>query len=106
MMRFRGAIVLAVLAVWLATAAQPTAPTWDRDTFSDTWVATDALGRRVPVFPEVSARRSDRSVAMFYFLWLGSHVVGGPHDITKILAQGPAAMQKPDSPFWGPLQAA
>jgi hypothetical protein len=64
------------------------------------------LGRRVPGFPEVGAPRPDRFVAMFYFLWLGSHVVGGPHDITKILAQDPAAMQKPDSPLWGPLHGA
>lgn len=104
MMRFRVASVLAVLTAGLASAAEPAAPTWD--TFSDTWVATEALGRRVPVFPEVGAPRRDRFVAMFHLLWLGPHVVGGPHDITRILAQDPAAMQKPDSPLWGPLQAA
>ncbi len=74
-----------------------------QDSFSDTWVATDALGRKVPMFPEVAAPRADRTVGIFYFLWHGAHVQGGPFDVTKILAADPNAMQKPDSPLWGPL---
>ena len=74
-----------------------------QDSFSDTWVATDALGRKVPTFPEVPAPRADRTVGIFYFLWHGAHVQGGPFDVTKILAADPDAMQKPDSPLWGPL---
>jgi hypothetical protein len=42
---------------------------------------------------------------MFYFLWHGQHIQGGPFDVSKILAADPAAMQKPDSPLWGPLHA-
>jgi len=75
------------------------------DTYSDTWVATDALGRRLPIYPEVGFPRPDRFVGIFYFLWHGAHVNGGPYDISKILAQDPEAMQKPDSPLWGPLYA-
>ncbi len=75
------------------------------DNYSDTWVATDALGRSVPTYPEVAAPRSDRTVGIFYFLWLGEHIQGGPFDVTKILAADPDAMQKPDSPLWGPLHA-
>ncbi|MEK7706649.1 MAG: hypothetical protein AAB380_01470 [Verrucomicrobiota bacterium] len=74
---------------------------WDNR--SDTWVATDALGRKVPTFPEVSAPRADRTVSIFYFLWHGAHIQGGPFDVTKILAADPDAMQKPDSLLWGPL---
>ena len=74
-----------------------------RDSFSDTWVATDALGRTVPNFPEVPAPRANRTVGIFYFLWHGAHVQGGPFDVTRILAADPNAMQKPDSPLWGPL---
>ena len=40
---------------------------------------------------------------MFYFLWLGRSGDLGPFDITKILAQDPDAMTKPESPLWGPL---
>ena len=74
-----------------------------QDSFSDTWVATDALGRTVKNFPEVTAPRADRTVGIFYFLWHGAHVQGGPFDVTRILAADPNAMQKPDSPLWGPL---
>lgn len=76
-----------------------------RDVFPDTWVATDALGRKLPTAAEVGLPRPDRTVGIFYFLWHGAHIQGGPFDVTKILAQDPDAMRKPDSPLWGPLQA-
>jgi hypothetical protein len=70
------------------------------------WPATDGLGRSLPLAAETGPSRPDRTVAMFYFLWLGPHAQpGGPWDVTKILAQDPSAMQKPDSPLWGPLHA-
>ncbi len=69
------------------------------DTFSDTWVATDALGRRLPGFAEVGPPRAERYVGMFYFLWLGSHVQGGPWDVSKIKAANPL------HPAWGPMYA-
>jgi len=78
-------------------------PTWD--VRADTWVATDGLGRRVPGFEEVGRPRADRAVGMFYFLWHGAHVQGGPYDATRILATDPEAMMKPESPLWGPLHA-
>jgi hypothetical protein len=75
------------------------------DTQSDTWAATDALGRRVPTAEDVGPPRPDRFVGIFYFLWHGAHVRGGPYDVTKILAQDPLAMEKKDSPLWGPIHA-
>ncbi len=75
------------------------------DTYSDTWAATDALGRRVPTYEDVGPPRADRVVGIFYFLWQGAHVRGGPYDVTKILAQDPQAMQKKQSPLWGPMHA-
>jgi hypothetical protein len=79
------------------------AGTWDN--FSDTWVATDALGRSLPTHEQVGPPRPDRWVGIFYFLWHGAHVNGGPYDITRILRQDPDAMQKGDSPLWGPVGA-
>ena len=76
-----------------------------RDTFPDTWVATDALGRKLPTAAEVGPPRADRTVGIFYFLWHGAHIQGGPYDVTRILTQDPDAMRKPDSPLWGPLHA-
>lgn len=75
------------------------------DTFGDTWVATDALGRRLPGPEEVGPPRADRTVGMFYFLWHGAHIQGGPYDVSRILTRDPEAMRKPDSPLWGPLHA-
>lgn len=79
----------------------PSPTPWD--TFSDTWVVTDALGRSLPTFEQVGPPRTNKIVAVFYFLWLGQHGQAGPFDIARILATDPQAMQKPDSPLWGPL---
>ena len=75
------------------------------DTMSDTWVATDSLGRTLPTRETAGPPRPDRTVAMFYFLWLGAHVNGGPYDITKILRRNPNAMNEPANPLWGPVHA-
>ena len=101
-MRRSGVCALAALVALSAAAGET--PLWD--TLSDTWGATDALGRRVPTAPEVGPPRPDRFVGIFYFLWLGAHVAGGPHDVTRILGQDPEALGKPSSPLWGPLHAA
>jgi hypothetical protein len=86
--------------VFLAAAAEPSQ---FRDTFPDTWVATDALGRSLPLAGEVGPVRTNRTVGIFYFLWLGQHGERGPFDITRILAADPLAMSRPQSPLWGPI---
>ncbi len=78
-------------------------PAWD--TFADTWTATDALGRSLPTSAQAGPPRKDRYVGLFYFLWLGAYINGGPYDISRILAQHPDAMQHGDDPLWGPLLA-
>ena len=97
------AIARIVTVLLLSVVPLFSAPDWD--TYSDTWVAADALGRTVPTHPTVAAPRADRTVGIFYFLWLGEHIQGGPFDVTKILAADPEAMRKPDSSLWGPLHA-
>ena len=94
----------AVAAVFLAGGPAGVAqePVW-RDTFSDTWVATDALGRSLPTAEQVGPPRTNKLVGLFYFLWLGRHGQAGPFDNTKILAADPQAMMKPDSPLWGAI---
>lgn len=93
---------LLLIALWLLPSWIPAATF---DLFSDTWVATDGLGRKTPLFPETPAPRANRTVGIFYFLWHGAHIQGGPFDVTKIVAVDPDAMKKPDSPLWGPLHA-
>jgi len=92
-------LIAAVAATPFAEAADDGA----RDLFSDTWVATDALGRRAPTVKEVGEPRPNKTVGIFYFLWLGRHGEEGPFDISKILAEAPNAMNDPANPLWGPL---
>ena len=74
-----------------------------RDTYSDTWVATDGLGRVLPSSAEVGLPRENKTVGIFYFLWLGRHGEQGPFDISKILRSNPTAINNPLSPEWGAI---
>lgn len=60
-----------------------------RDLYADTWVATDALGRGLPL--DAPAPRADKVVGMFYFIWHGGHGTPGPFDISRLLAANPEA---------------
>lgn len=91
------ASMLAAIPAGVATAQGP------RDLRSDTWVATDGLGRPLPTAAEVGPPREEKYVGVFYFLWLGRHGEQGPFDITKILARAPRALETPTSPPWGPM---
>lgn len=46
-------------------------PLQRRDTYSDTWVATDDLDRTLPVYETVGAPK-DKKIGIFYFLWHNS----------------------------------
>ncbi len=72
------------------------------------WPATDALGRVLPLAPEVGPPRTDRFVGIFYFTWQSTEVRSGkadgnPYDVSQILAADPDALRKPGSPLWGPI---
>jgi hypothetical protein len=73
-----------------------------QDIRSDTWVATDALGRSLPLAEEVGPPRANKFVGVFYFLWLGQAGDAGPFDITRILVRDPTAIRNPTNPLWGP----
>jgi len=70
-----------------------------RDTMPDTWAATDALGRVLPMQEEVGAPKASRTVGVFYFNWHAAFRNLAVHDIAKILAANPSA------PPWGPVHA-
>ena len=72
------------------------APVEPRDARSDTWPATDGLGRALPGFAECGPTRAGRFVGMFYFVWLGWHDTD-LHDISKLL------LENPDDPPYGPV---
>jgi hypothetical protein len=73
-----------------------------QDLLSDTWVATDGLGRRLPLAKDAGPPRPNKYVGVFYFLWLGRAGDLGPFDISKILTNDPGAIRNPESPHWGP----
>lgn len=85
---------LAWIVVGLLCLTPVIAADWDLE--SDTWVAADALGRVLPGAVEAGHPKTNRTVCIFYFLWLDRYAGGGPYDITKLLAANPT------NPNWGP----
>jgi hypothetical protein len=97
-------MIAIALALSLTSSAAGTKAAEDaRDIRSDTWAATDALGRTLPSLPEVGPPRSGKFVGIFYFLWLGQAGDLGPLDVSKILGQDRSALTNPASPLWGPM---
>ncbi len=66
-----------------------------RDIMSDTWVATDALGRDLALYDQAGPVKEDRFVGMFYFMTHLNPDGKGPFDVTKIKAANP------ENPQWG-----
>ncbi len=75
----------------------------NRDTMPDTWMATDGLMRETPARPPLSGPRVDRTVGIFYFLWMGQHGTEGPFDVSRITKEHPEAWQNKNHPAWGPM---
>jgi hypothetical protein len=71
------------------------------DTYSDTWVATDGLGRALPTYEEVGGPKPDKTVGMFYYLWHDDHH-GTVRDAAKVLERNPHAHipLEPDDWYW------
>ncbi len=68
---------------------------------SDAWVATDALGRRLPDHTAVGDPRPDRYVALFYWTWhVGGRLETGPANVTEIITRYPDAVNDYDHPIW------
>jgi hypothetical protein len=120
MRRLRRILALALLPA--STVVLSAAP---RDLQSDTWVAIDEAGRVLPHGEETTGLKKDKTVGIFYFLWLGTHGYDrhgnpsgagqgvtppgpedtrSPHDLTQWLAGGgdPAKLGEPKSfHHWG-----
>jgi len=70
---------------------------------SDSWAATDALGRKVRSYDEAPAKRDGKYVAIFYWTW---HQGNEPADypvknISEIIREHPEAMKDYNHPAWG-----
>ncbi|MBR3021855.1 MAG: hypothetical protein IKH59_05755 [Bacteroidaceae bacterium] len=75
------------------------------DLMSDTWVATDALGRQMPLADSAGPVKTDhrRTVGIFYITWhtQNLHDIPGPYtDVSRILHEDPSARLRDDHPLW------
>ncbi|MFR3488663.1 MAG: hypothetical protein ACLTTP_04955 [Alistipes ihumii] len=73
---------------------------------SDSWAATDALGRKVRDYKEAGAKKPDKFVAMFYWTWHQGNddTTYRVKNITEIVRQHPEAMKDYHHPAWGTKQ--
>ncbi|MDF2440383.1 MAG: hypothetical protein JWN98_1367 [Abditibacteriota bacterium] len=83
---------LASAAPLVGAVATPAAAQGLRDVYADTWVASDALGRRMPTVREAGAPRQEKTVGIFYFLWQ-ERPNDTVFDLTKLLAANPGNPQ-------------
>lgn len=91
----------------IATFSFASNPEDGRDLYSDSWVATDAIGRDLPIAKNCPSPRKDKFVGIFYWSWHHPNH-GGPRDISKILAEAKKTGEEPKwqdgigaSHFWG-----
>lgn len=116
---YRLAITLLLFSFLQNLQAQQHGPQLTSSSKSDTWVATDALGRDLATGMQNGAIRKDRYVGMFYFIWQGAHGYDrhsagqadegvmpkaasdtlSPYDVTQMLKANPT------NPQYGPLHA-
>ncbi len=70
---------------------------------SDSWSATDALGRKVRDYQIAGDKKQNKYVAMFYWTWhQGKHDTTSPvRNITEIVRKYPEAMKDYNHPAWG-----
>jgi hypothetical protein len=77
-----------------------------RDVYPDTWVATDAIGRTMPLWAEVGPVKKDkrRVVGIFYIAWHSDRMAtlssSYAADVTKVLGSDPKARLDAKHPLW------
>ena len=87
-----------------AVAANISGSAGPGDVMSDTWDATDALGRRVVTAGEgAPPPRPEKFVGIFYWTW---HRGGSePYNVQEIITQHPDVLTNHEHPAWGPRNA-
>jgi hypothetical protein len=68
---------------------------------SSAWVATDALGRKLPGYKEAGKVKDDKFVALFYWTWhVGNQVDNNPVNVNDIVTRYPQAVNDYNHPVW------
>jgi len=62
---------------------------------------TDDLGRVLPLNCSVGNPKSNRQVAIFYFLWQGDQTAENYWDLSEIVANHPEVLEDYDNDYWG-----
>ena len=100
-------IIASSRSICLSVDSAITGDSYFRDLYSDTWVATDALGRKMPGSDEVGPVKTDkrRIVSIFYITWhTRDHFTNfrAPYsaDVSKILKADPSARQDAKHQLW------
>lgn len=91
-----------IFSFFSLAAALSTCPAPAQDLMSDTWVATDALGRQMPTSAEAGLPKTDhsRTVGIFYVTWhtLNLRQERARADVSEVLAANPRA--RTDGSLW------
>ena len=97
-----GHFFLALLLLPSVTSSQIQNKTADAPTISDTWVATDALGRKLPGIESAGKKRKDKYVAMFYWTWhtMDNFINVEPVNVESIVSKVPKAINDYSNPNW------
>jgi len=73
------------------------------------WIATDALGRRLPGYEQTGQVKNEKWVGLFYYIWQGGHAPTDTiYDITQILKKDPVNPEygpKGQFHYWGEPEA-
>lgn len=98
--------VFAILVcILMAATLMGNTPYWD--TYPDTWVLLDELGRETPTYSETGPAKKDKYVVIFYHIWHGDFMQPtvntdsmAPRNISKIIRENEDALT--NSKLWGP----
>ncbi len=71
------------------------------DLGSESWEATDMLGRKIASVEDVKAKKKEKKVGIFYWTWHEGHAHNRPMDVVDVLDRYPAAEYRYDHPAWG-----
>ena len=96
--------ILTILAIAAGLSAQTQVSKAQQTVSSDSWAATDALGRKVRSYDDAPAKREGKMVGIFYWTWHEHRPSRGypPLNITEILRKNPEALSDYNHPAWGP----
>ena len=91
-MKFKTLLTLLLTAITMASYGQ-----------IQPYAATDGLGRVLPLNEETGDPKSDRHVAMFYFLWTGAgdNIAECSWDLDVLWREHPEVFEDFSSPYWG-----